>query len=247
MNAPPGKYNTHSTSPSTETYLLQSQPNTKEILSIKKKTLISSTFLPNQAKTQSNSRTVSKQLIPTIKQSTLDELPNSDKGSFNTKNKYVLSNVQQPRNEIPAERTKKKKRQLKKFQGTQLQESVENQFELRSPSQITKGQEINIFDGNFLHLLLQQKLFITFSSVGFQTISLKRTIRCSICLVSFTDNVSFLNLNLAFNCIDRIPVDAVLGLGLHKTFRIRDGRLLSAPCTLDLCPVTPGNYQSFTL
>ena len=36
MNAPPGKYNTHSTSASTETYLLQSQPNTKEILPIKK-------------------------------------------------------------------------------------------------------------------------------------------------------------------------------------------------------------------
>ena len=111
MNAPSGKYNTHSTSASTETYLLQSQPNTKEILPIKKKTLISSTFLPNQAKAQSNSRPVSKQLIPTIKQSTLDELPNSDKGNFNTKNKYVLSNVQQPRNEIPAERTKRKKRQ----------------------------------------------------------------------------------------------------------------------------------------
>ena len=164
MNAPPGKYNTHSTSASTETYLLQSQPNTKEILSIKKKTLISLTFLSNQAKTQPNSRPVSKQLIPTIKQSTLDELPNSDKGNFNTKNKYVLSNVQQPRNEIPAERTKKKKRQLKKFQGTQLQESVENQFELRSPSQITKGWQINIFDGNLLHLLsfLQQKNLLFF-------------------------------------------------------------------------------------
>ena len=130
MNASPGKYNTHSTSASTETYLLQSQPNTKEILSTKKKTLISSTFSPKQAKTQSNSRPVSKQLIPTIKQSTLDELPNSDKGKFTTKNKYILTDVQQPRNEIPAEKTKKKKRQLKTFQGTQLQESVENQFEL---------------------------------------------------------------------------------------------------------------------
>ena len=73
---------------------------------------------------------MSKQLIPTIKQSTLDELPNSDKGKFTTKNKYILTDVQQPRNEIPAEKTKKKKRQLKTFQGTQLQESVENQFEL---------------------------------------------------------------------------------------------------------------------
>ena len=102
-----------------------------------------------------------------IKHSALDELPNSDKGNFITKNKYILSDVQQPRNEIPAERTKRKKRQLKKFQGTQLQESVENQFELRSPSQRTTGQEINIFYGNFLHLLsfLQQKLIITFSSI----------------------------------------------------------------------------------
>ena len=89
MNASPGKYNTHSTSASTETYLLQSQPNTKEILPTKKKTLISSTFPPKQAKTQSNSRPVSKQLIPTIKQSTLVELPSSDKGKFTTKNKYV--------------------------------------------------------------------------------------------------------------------------------------------------------------
>ena len=95
MNASPGKYTTHSTSASTETYLLQSQPNTKEILPTKKKALISSTFPPKQAKTQSNSRPVSKQLIPTIKQSTLDELPNSDKGNFNTKNKYVLSNNQE--------------------------------------------------------------------------------------------------------------------------------------------------------
>ena len=142
MNASSGKYNTHSTSASTETYLLQAQPNIKEILPTKKKTLISSTFPPKQAKTQSNSRPVPKQSIPTIKQSTLDELPNLDKGKFTTRNKYILSDVQQPRNEIPAERTKRKKRQLKKFQVTQLQESVENLFELRSPSQRTKGQEI---------------------------------------------------------------------------------------------------------
>ena len=95
MNASPGNYNTHSTSASTKTYLFQSQANTKEILPPKKKTFISSTFPPKQAKTQSNSRPVSKQLIPTIKQSTLDELPNSDKGNFNTKNKYVLSNNQE--------------------------------------------------------------------------------------------------------------------------------------------------------
>ena len=52
MNAWPGKYTTHSTSASTETYLLQSQPNTKEILPTKKKTLISSTFQLKQTKTQ---------------------------------------------------------------------------------------------------------------------------------------------------------------------------------------------------
>ena len=93
MNASPGKYNTHSTSASTETYLLQSQPNTKEILPTKKKTLISSTFPLKQAKTQSTSKPMSKQLIPTIKQSTLAELPSSDKGKFTTKNKYMLSTV----------------------------------------------------------------------------------------------------------------------------------------------------------
>ena len=247
MNASPGKYNTHSTSASTETYLLQSQPNTKEILPTKKKTLISSTFPLKQVKTQSNSRPVSKQLIPTIKQSTLVELPSSDKGKFTTKNKYTLSAVQQPRNEIPAERTRKKKCQLRKFQGTQLQESVENQFELSSPSQRTKGQEINIFYGDFLHLLpfLQQKLFITFSSIGFQTMSLKRTIRYSIFLISFITIVSFLNLNLALNSIDRNPVDVGLRLGLHETFRRRHGCLLSASCALDFSPVTTGNCHHF--
>ena len=158
MNASPGKYNTHSTSASTETYLLQSQPNAKEILPTKKKTLILSTFPRKQAKTQSTSRPVSKQLIPAIKQSTLVELLSSNKGKFTTKNKYILSAVQQPRNEIPAEKNRRKKHELRKFQGTQLQESVENQFELSSPSQRTKGQEINIFYRNFLHLL---PIFVT--------------------------------------------------------------------------------------
>ena len=169
---------------------------------------------------------MSKQLIPTIKQSTLDELPNSDKGNFTTKNKYILSDVQQANNEIPFERTKSKKCQLKKFQSTQLQESVESQFELRSLSQITTGQEINLFYSNSLHLLsfLQEKLFITFSSIGFQTMSLKHTLRYSIFLISFITSASFLNLNLAFNSIDRSPVDAGLRLGLHETFRRRHER-----------------------
>ena len=171
MSTSPGNYNTHSTSASTEIYLLQSQPNTKQILPTKRK-LISITFPPKQAKTQSISTPVSKQLTPTIKQSTLDELPNSDKGNLTTKNKYILNDVQQPRNEIPVEGTNRKKRQLKKYQGTQLRGSVENQFELRSSSQRTTGQEINTFYVNFLHLLsfLQQELIITFSSIGFQNV-----------------------------------------------------------------------------
>ena len=41
----------------------------------KKKTFISTTFSPKQAKTQSSSTPKSKQLIPTIKQSTPHELP----------------------------------------------------------------------------------------------------------------------------------------------------------------------------
>ena len=102
-----------------------------------------------QAKTQSTSTPASKQLTLMIKQSALDELPNSDKGNFTTKNKYILSNAQQASNEIPVERTKRKKRLSKKFQGTDLQESVEGQFELTSPSQRTTGQEINIFYTNF--------------------------------------------------------------------------------------------------
>ena len=205
MNASPRNYNTHSTSTTTETYLLQSQPYTKAILPTKKKNLISITFPPKQAKTQPSSTPVSKQLIPAIKQSRLDEFPNSDKGIFTTKNKYILSDVQQACNEIPVERTKRKKRQSKKFQCTQLQESAKSQFELTSPSRRTTEQEKKIY-GNFLlflnvlHLLsfLQQKLIITFLSIGFKSMSLKRTIIYSIFLISFITSVSFLNLNIAF-------------------------------------------------
>ena len=92
---------------------------------------------------------------------------------------------------------------------------------------------------------MQQKLIISFSSIGFQTRSLKRTIRYSIFLISFITSVTFLNLNLAFNRIDRSPVDARLRLGLHQTFRRRHGRLLSASTALDLCPVTTGNCHHF--
>ena len=135
----------------------------------------------------------------------------------------MSSDVQQANNDNPVERTKRKKRQLKNFQGTQLQESVESQFELRSQSQWTIGQKINIFYGNFLHLLsfLQQKLFNTFSWIGFQTMSLKRTLRYSIFLISFITSVSFLNLNLVFNSIDRSSVDTGLRLVLLETFRRR--------------------------
>ena len=133
------------------------------------------------------------------------------------------------------------------MQGTQPQESVENQFELRLPSQRTTGQKINIFYGNFLNLLsfLQQKLYVTFSSIGFQAMSLKRTIRHSIFLISFITSVSFLNLKLAFDSIDRSPVDAGLRLGLHETFRRRHGRPLSASCALNLCSVTSINCHHF--
>ena len=75
--------------------------------------------------------------------------------------------------------------------------------------------------------------------------SLKRTIRFIIFLISFITSVSFLNLNLAFNSIDRSPVDARLRLGLYETFRRRHGRLLSASTALDLCPVTTGNCHHF--
>ena len=75
--------------------------------------------------------------------------------------------------------------------------------------------------------------------------SLKRTIRYSIFLISFITSVSFLNLNLAFNSIDRNPVDAGLRLGLCETFRRRPKRPLSASCALDLCPVTTGNCHHF--
>ena len=126
---------------------------------------------------------------------------------------------------------------------------MESQFELRSPPQITAGQEINLFYSNSLHLLsfLQENLFITFSSIGFQTMSLKHTLRFSIILISFITSVSFLNLNLAFNSIGSSPVDARLGLGLHETFRRYDGCLLSASCALDLCPMSTGNCHHLFL
>ena len=78
--------------------------------------------------------------------------------------------------------------------------------------------------------------------------SLKHTFRYSIFVISFITSISFLNFYLAFNSIDRSPVDAGLGLGLHETFRRRDGRderLCSASCALDLCPVTTGNFHHF--
>ena len=59
-------------------------------------------------------------MIPTIKQSSPDELSTSDKSNFTTKNKCILNVAQQASNEIPVERTKRMKRQSKKFQGTQV-------------------------------------------------------------------------------------------------------------------------------
>ena len=52
--------------------------------------------------------------------------------------------------------------------------------------------------------------------------SLKHTLRYSIFSIPFIASVSFLNLNLAFNSIDRSAVEAELGLGLHETFGRRD-------------------------
>ena len=39
---------------------------------------------------------MSNQLTPTIKQSILDELPNTGKGNLSSKNKYVLSDYNKP-------------------------------------------------------------------------------------------------------------------------------------------------------
>ena len=78
-------------------YIYYNHNQIKRNLTLKKKTFISTTFPPKQAKTQSSSTPVSKQSIPVIKQSTTDQLPNSDKGSFTTKNKYILSEYNKPR------------------------------------------------------------------------------------------------------------------------------------------------------
>ena len=37
-------------------------------------------------------------------------------------------------------------------------------------------------------------------------------------MISFITSVSFLNLNLVFNIIDRSPVDAGVRVGPHETF-----------------------------
>ena len=64
-------------------------------------------------------------------------------------------------------------------------------------------------------------------------------------MISFITSVGFLNLNLAFNSIDRSPVDAGPWLDVHETFRSGHGRLLSASCVLDLRPVITGNCHHF--
>ena len=53
--------------------------------------------------------------------------------------------------------------------------------------------------------------------MGFQTISLKRTVEYSICLISFMNSVSFLNLNLAYKNIDNSPMDTGLKLDYNKS------------------------------
>ena len=71
--------------------------------------------------------------------------------------------------------------------------------------------------------------------------SLKCTIRYSIFLISFI-SVSFLNLNLAFNSIDK-PVDAGLRLAYMRSSEdIMD--ILWVP-HVHLCPVTTGNCHNF--
>ena len=199
-------------------------------------------------------------MTPTVKQSAPDELPTSDKSNFTTKNKCILNIVQQASNKIPIERTKSRKRQSKKFQGAQVQESTARKFELTSLPQRTTGQRKYIFYGNILlfpkvlHLpsFLQLKLFINFLSIGFQTMSLKRTMGYSILLISFITSISFSNLSLAYKNIDESPVDTGLKWGVYETFRRCHGCLFNASCTLHLHPVTTENchhfyYKNFTI
>ena len=159
--------------------------------------------------------------------------------------------MQQASNETPERKNQKEDTSVEKFQGTQLQESVKSQFELTSPSQGTTEQEKNMFCVNFLlflnilHLSFLKQKLITFLSIGFKSMSLKRTIIYSVFLISFVTSVSFLNLNLAFKSVDRSPADAGHRLGLHETFRRCHGHLLSASCASDLCPVTTGNCHHF--
>ena len=75
--------------------------------------------------------------------------------------------------------------------------------------------------------------------------SLKRTLRYSIFLISFVTSVSFLNLNLAYKNIDKNPMDTGLKLDVYETFRRRHGRLLKASCTLNFRPVTTENCHHF--
>ena len=102
------------------------------------------------------------------------------------------------------------------------------------------------FYGNFFFFLgildllsfLWRKLLINFSSVSFQTMSLKRTIRYSIFFYRLLLVVAFLNLNLAYKNITRSHMDTGLKLGAH-------GCLLNTSCTLNLHTVTTGNCHQF--
>ena len=155
-----------------------------------------------------------------------------------------------PAMKLRKERTKRKTRQLKSFRVHNSKNLWKVNLSWRHHHREQQNRKKTCFALTFYYFLtfyisfLKQKL-ITFLSIGFKSMSLKRTIIYSVFLISFVTSVSFLNLNLAFKSVDRSPADAGHRLGLHETFRRCHGHLLSASCASDLCPVTTGNCHHF--
>ena len=152
-------------------------------------------------------------MIPTVKQSAFDELPNSDKN--NSPPKMCIKHCTTSQQWHSGRKNQKQEASVKKVPGNKFENLCKESLSKTLPPAESNRTGKNIFYSNYLlflnvlHLLpfLQQKLIITFSSIGFQTMLLKRTIRYNIFLISFIISVSFLNLKLAFNSIDRSPMD----------------------------------------
>ena len=129
------------------------------------------------------------------------------------------------------------KRQLKKFQGTQVQESAARKFELKLLLQRTTGQKKIFFTVTFYYFFTfyifyhfcntKHKLFITFLSIGLHVTKIYHKIQYIPNIIS----VNFLNLNPAYKNIDERSMDTGLKLDVYERLRRRCGHLLNGSCS----------------